>query len=88
MTRKHLSNETDWLSVARHVHRPLPDFTMDANGNLSVCEETEKIDVGIYRDARAYYWSERGECPTCRDGTKPSIMPGGWFECKQCKWRD
>lgn len=32
------------------------------------------------------YWTERGECPNCRNGQKPDILPGGGFKCEKCGW--
>lgn len=37
-------------------------------------------------DPKEYYWNKRGECPTCKDGSKPDSMPGGYFKCKGCGW--
>lgn len=33
-----------------------------------------------------YYWKQLGQCPSCKDGTKPVSQPGGGFSCPKCKW--
>jgi len=38
-------------------------------------------------DDQDYWWMQRGECPVCKDGSKPESMPGGSFLCPKCNWR-
>lgn len=68
-----------------------PDGTLEVVPRKSFDETTVPI---VFPDGveastdRDYYWMQRGECPVCRDGSNPVVMPGGFFECKQCHWRN
>lgn len=68
------------------------DLILTPDGSLEVVERNDEDTVRINRPEglsdTEYFWKARGECPSCRDGTSPVVMPGGWFECHRCKWRN
>lgn len=68
------------------------DLILTPDGALEIVERSDEDTVRINRPEglsdTEYFWKARGECPSCRDGTSPVVMPGGWFECHRCKWRN
>lgn len=68
------------------------DLILTPDGSLEIVERSDEDTVRLNRPEglsdTEYFWKARGECPSCRDGTSPVVMPGGWFECHKCKWRN
>jgi len=68
------------------------NLVLTPDGALEIVERSDEDTVRINRPEglsdTEYFWKARGQCPSCRDGTVPTVMPGGWFECHKCKWRN
>ena len=50
-------------------------------------DDTVPIDFGKPQTDHEVWWVGLGQCPVCKDGTKPESIIGG-FICPKCNWRN
>ena len=59
----------------------------NVTGSSVDLDDTVPIDFGKPQTDREIWWNKLGQCPVCKDGSKPECVAGG-FIWSTCNWRN